>query len=130
MKFDYLTKYLEEEGITLREAGAACGRSATAIKAWCDGQGLGDKRVRKRIALITGDPQELVDEKVREFTTTLEQSFAESDMQTQTLNDFCKEIERKINSGFVVTNEGTPLSSELKAIIIELVRCIGKFKQN
>lgn len=127
MKFKYLAEYLEKESITLREAGAACGRSATAVKAWVDGKGLSDKRVRKRIALLTGDPQELVDEKVREFTT-LEQSFAESDMQTQTLNDFFKELERKINGGFVVKNDGTALSSELKANIIELARCIAKFR--
>ena len=127
MKFNYLANYLEEEGITLREAGAACGRSATAVKAWVDGQGLGDKRVRARIALITGDPQELVDEKVREFTTTLEQSFAESGKK-QTLNDCFKELEGKITRGEVVTNEGSPLSSELKANIIELIRVIAKFK--
>lgn len=124
MKFAYLTDALIQKNLTLREAGALCGRSATAVKAWCDGRGLADHRVQRRIAAITGDPAEVVEQRVLEYLEE-EKCRTNPSQPERRLSEICAAFKAQLETA--TDEQGNLLSPELRMNLISLVDCMSKF---
>ncbi|MBO5343388.1 MAG: hypothetical protein J6A57_02955 [Ruminococcus sp.] len=100
MEFTFLKKYLEDNCISLREAGAMVGRSGTAIKAWCDGNGLADRRVRAKIAKIMGVDIKIVDAEVEAYVKRVYR--ASKKIKTERIAAVCDEFRLRLS---VAVNE-------------------------
>ena len=122
-KFTYLTEYLEKNDLTLRAAAQKCGRSATAVKSWCDGRGIVDRRVRARIATITGDTPAFVEQKVNEYLQA--EHLQNQTLHSQSLTEICSEFKSKLN--IATDKNGNLLNSKLQNKLKKMVDCIAQF---
>lgn len=127
MKFTYLKDYLEDNCISLRDAGAMVGRSGTAVKSWCDGLGLADKRVRTKIAKIMGVNVETVDAEVDAYVKRV---YRESNkVKTERISDVCDAFRLKLSVAVNEKNEVVFRDRVSMKVIDALIAAIKAFDQ-